>query len=126
MKYSITRVLTSLVMGTLLFGAVGFVVMQLWNWLIPSIFHSETIDLWQAFGLLALSKILFANFGSNFWGNHHKCNQCGGSGLFQQKEHWREKMKAKMETMSPDEREDFKAQMKNVCSGVREKNDVQV
>jgi hypothetical protein len=126
MKYSIIGVLISLFMGALLFGAAGFVVMQLWNWLIPSIFHSETIDLWQAFGLLVLSKILFANFGSNFLGNYHKCNQCGGSGLCQQKEHWREKMKAKIETMSPEEREDFKAQMKNVCSSVREKNDVQV
>ncbi len=121
MKYSVLGVLISIVMGALFFGALGFVVMQLWNWLIPAIFHSETIDLYQAFGLLALSRILFANFGNNFFRNHHKCNQCGGSGLFQQKEHWREKMKAKMETMSLDEREDFKAKMKNVCHGITEK-----
>ena len=95
-----------------------------WNWLIPCIFHSEPIDLWQAFGLLALSRILFANFGNSFWQHNHKCNQCGGSGLFQQKQHWREKMKAKMETMSPDDREDFKAQMKNICRGASEKNEV--
>ena len=33
-------------------------------------------------------------------------------------------MKAKMETMSPDDREDFKAQMKNICRGASEKNEV--
>lgn len=124
MRHWIVGGLISIVMAALFFGAVGFVVMLLWNWLIPCIFHSEPIDLWQAFGLLALSRILFANFGNSFWQNNHKCNQCGGSGFFQQKQHWREKMKAKMETMSHEDREDFKAQMKNICNGTKEKNEV--
>ena len=124
MKHWIVGGLISVVVAALFFGAIGFVVMLLWNWLIPCIFHSEPIDLWQAFGLLALSRILFANFGNGFWQHNHKCNQCGGSGLFQQKQHWREKMKAKMETMSPEDREDFKAQMKNICNSTKEKNEV--
>lgn len=124
MKHWIVGALVSIGLAALLFGAIGFAVMVLWNWLIPFIFHTEAIDLWQALGLLALSRILFANVSNGLWQNNHKCNQCGGSGLFQQKQQWREKMKAKMETMSPEDREDFKAQMKNVCHGVKEKNDV--
>ena len=124
MKHWIIGALVSIGLAALLFGAIGFAVMVLWNWLIPCIFHTEAIDIWQAFGLLILSRILFANFGKGFWQHNHRCNQCGGSGLFQEKQHWREKMKAKIETMSPEEREDFKGQMKNVCHGVKEKNNI--
>ncbi|WP_435624232.1 hypothetical protein [Flagellimonas sp.] len=38
---------------------IGYVVMLLWNWLMPSIFGLTTIGYWQAIGLLALAKILF-------------------------------------------------------------------
>lgn len=38
---------------------VGFVIMWLWNWLMPVIFHLPLIGFWQALGLLALTTILF-------------------------------------------------------------------
>jgi hypothetical protein len=41
----------------------GFVVQWLWNWLMPDIFGLRTINWWEAFGLLALSRILFGGFG---------------------------------------------------------------
>src|SRR5918994_6300503 len=41
----------------------GFVVQWLWNWLMPDIFGLRTITWWEAFGLLALSRILFGGFG---------------------------------------------------------------
>ena len=37
-----------------------FVVMWLWNWLMPAIFSLGVITFWQAAGLLFLSKILFS------------------------------------------------------------------
>lgn len=37
----------------------GFVVMWLWNWLMPDIFGLPEITYWQAWGLLVLSHILF-------------------------------------------------------------------
>lgn len=40
----------------------GFVVMWLWNWLMPDIFGLTTITFWQAWGLLVLSHILFKSF----------------------------------------------------------------
>ncbi len=44
-------------------GAVGAVVMLLWNWLIPGIFGLTAITYWQALGLFALARILFGSFG---------------------------------------------------------------
>ena len=41
----------------------GFVVQWLWNWLMPSIFGLRTLSWVEAFGLLALSRILFGGFG---------------------------------------------------------------
>lgn len=44
----------------LLFVVIGgFVVMLLWNWLLPAIFGIKMIGFWQALGLLVLAKILF-------------------------------------------------------------------
>ena len=47
-----------LVIATLL----SFIVMQLWNHLLPEIAGVRTITFWQALGLLILSKILFGGF----------------------------------------------------------------
>jgi len=44
-------------------AALGWVVMALWNWLIPSLFiGAKEIGYVQAMGLLLLSKILFGGF----------------------------------------------------------------
>lgn len=48
----------------------GFVVQWLWNWLMPGIFGLRTITWFEAFGLLALSRILFGGFGRG-GGSHH-------------------------------------------------------
>jgi hypothetical protein len=42
----------------------GWVVMLLWNWLMPEIFGLKQLNYWQAWGLLALCTILFKGFGS--------------------------------------------------------------
>lgn len=38
----------------------GFLVMHLWNWLMPAIFGITTITYLQAFGITLLAKILFS------------------------------------------------------------------
>jgi hypothetical protein len=45
----------------------GWVVMLLWNWLMPEIFGLKTVSYWQAWGLLILASILFKGmrFGSD-------------------------------------------------------------
>ena len=57
-----------LVIGFVILGAgllflFGFVVMLLWNWLMPEIFGLKTLTYWQAWGMLALSCILFGRIG---------------------------------------------------------------
>ena len=46
----------------IIFG--GFVVQWLWNWLVPGLFGLRQLTIWEALGLLALSRILFGAMGS--------------------------------------------------------------
>jgi hypothetical protein len=41
----------------------GAIVMQLWNWLLPTLFGWRAVTFWQALGLLALCRILFGGVG---------------------------------------------------------------
>lgn len=79
-------------------GAVfGFtyVVMALWNAILPDLIHVGHLGYWQAMGLLLLCKILFGSFKMNGGGNgRHK--------------HW----KNKFENMNPEEKEAFKQRVK--------------
>lgn len=71
-------------------AAVTWVVMQLWNGLLPDLFAGVSrIGYWQALGLLVLSRILFGGLRG------------GGPG------HWRER-RAHWESMTPEERQQLK------------------
>ncbi len=45
--------------GLALLALLGWVVMLLWNWLMPDIFGLPSVSYWQAWGLLVLCWILF-------------------------------------------------------------------
>lgn len=77
----------------------SFVVMELWNHLMPAIFGLHTIGFWQALGILVLSKILFGGFR-------------GRPGFAM---HWRERMMERWEHMTPEEREKFRARLREGC-----------
>jgi len=49
--------------------AFGWLVMQLWDWLMPNLFGLKAITYWQAFGLVVLAKLLFG--GHSFHSKHH-------------------------------------------------------
>lgn len=83
--------------------AFGFIVMGLWNALLPAILGVKVITFWQALGLLLLSKILFGGFGGKRWGGRSH--------------DWKQKMKQRFESMTPEDREKFKAEWKNRCGG---------
>lgn len=73
-------------------AALGWLVMLLWNWLMPALFvGAQQVDYWQALGILLLSKILFG----------------GGHG------HWKSRRQQHWESMSPEEREQLKEQFKS-------------
>lgn len=76
---------------------ISFVVMHLWNCLLPNIMHVSTITFWQAMGIFVLCKILFG-FGKGG-------PRFGGGG----RAPWmRQRMKEHFEQMTPEERERFK------------------
>lgn len=71
-------------------GALTWVVMQLWNCLLPDLFAGVSpIGYWQALGVLVLSRILFGGMRS---GGFH---------------HWRER-RAHWESLTEEERQQLK------------------
>jgi hypothetical protein len=89
-------------------SAVSFIVMQLWNHLLPEILHVSAINFWQAMGIFVLSKILFGfGKGGRGFGGH------GGPPWM------RHKMEEKFRNMSPEERERFKQKMGDRMCGPR-------
>lgn len=51
-------------------AVIGYVVMLLWNWLMPDIFNLPKINYWQAIGLLLLSKIFFHGKKEHDWAKY--------------------------------------------------------
>ncbi|RPI21304.1 MAG: hypothetical protein EHM61_25090 [Acidobacteria bacterium] len=90
-SHRIRRILKILPFMLVFVAVFGFVVMSLWNWLMPAIFGLREIGYWQAWGLMILSRILFGGF------------RMGGPGG-----HWRHRMKERWEQMTPEEREKFR------------------
>jgi hypothetical protein len=85
---------------------VSYVVMQLWNNLLPGILHVGVVTFWQAMGIFILCKILFG------FGGGKKGGFGGGGGPWM-----RHRMEEKLKHMSPDQQERFKTQMKNRFCG---------
>jgi hypothetical protein len=79
----------------------GELVMHLWNWLLPTLFGWRKITFWQAFGLLALCRILFG----------------GVSARGSQRSGMRRRMNERWERMTPEEREKFRQSWRSRCSG---------
>ncbi|HXW15524.1 MAG TPA: hypothetical protein VEN79_13530 [Terriglobia bacterium] len=98
-RHRILRGLKILLIVALAATVFTFVVMELWNWLMPVIFSLHAINFWQALGLLVLSKILFGGFrGRPGFGGH-----------------WRQRLMERWEQMTPEEREKFRTGMRGGC-----------
>jgi hypothetical protein len=90
------------------FFALGYVVMYLWNWLMPAIFGLKMISYCEAFGLFILAKLLFGGLRGK-WGG--RCGSCchGGRG------HWKGRWENKWSEMTPEEREKIKKGFGGKC-----------
>jgi hypothetical protein len=55
-----------LVVVTIVVAGFGPAVKYLWNWLMPGLFGLPSISFWQALGLLALSRLLFGEWGGGY------------------------------------------------------------
>lgn len=91
-RFRILKVLKILTFAVLAIAVSGLVVMSLWNAVLPAVTGLHAITFLQALGLLVLSRILFGGF----WGRGH-----GGW-------HWRGRMHARWQEMTPEERERFR------------------
>ena len=98
-RHWILRGLKVLLFVALAATVFSFVVMALWNRLMPGIFGLHAISFWQALGLLVLSKILFGGFR--------------GRPAFAM--HWRHRMMERWEHMTSEEREKFRAGLRGGC-----------
>ena len=95
------KALMFLPLVALFIALFSFLLMSLWNWLMPALFGLRIITFWQALGLLILCKILFGGF----WGRYGR----GGNWR------WRRGMRARWEHMSPEEREKFRQGLRDLC-----------
>ena len=59
MKQTIDTILIAILLVAVTAILLGFPLMWLWNWLMPTIFNLPEITFWQALGINALSTILF-------------------------------------------------------------------
>ncbi len=98
-KYRFLRALKIALFAAVAVSAASFLVMSLWNMLMPVIFALRAISFWQALGLLVLSKILFGGFRPQM-----------GAGR-----PWRRRMMERWAHMTPEEREKFKQGMRRGC-----------
>lgn len=96
---------TKFIAGAILFGTGAvvlftFLVMWLWNWLMPAIFGLGIITFWQAAGILVLSKILFSGSGhGKSWHNDRR------------KKYWHSRFKEKWEHIPEEKKREFTEKM---------------
>ena len=84
----------------------GWIVELLWNWLAPAVFGWKTITFWEAWGLLALCRILFGGM-----------RVTGGRGDHRPIRHrlvdrMADRVAERWEAMSPEERERFRQRLR--------------
>lgn len=103
-KFWIRKGLMMLVFVTAAILLFSLAVMGLWNAILPAVLGVKAITFSQALGILVLSKILFGGFR-------------GGGGFRGRRHEWKQRMKDKFESMTPDEREKFRSEWKNRCGG---------
>ncbi|WP_306599470.1 hypothetical protein [Geothrix sp. 21YS21S-2] len=96
------------VLGVAAVAVLGYVVMGLWNGLMPAIFGLRAIHFWQAVGLLVLSRILFGGFHRSHGGGWHR----------------RHHMMRRWEGMTPEEREKFRQGLRGRHCGCGETGQV--
>ena len=108
MRKRMIFIVPAAILGIALFMALGgWIVQNLWNWLLPPLFGWRMITFWQALALLILCRILFGGFsghGHRGWGMRGRMRQ-------RMAERWAERW----ERMTPEEREEFRQGMRGRC-----------
>jgi hypothetical protein len=96
MKHRVAKIVGIGVVAIAAVFVFGFAVMYLWNWLMPELFGLKQVSYWQAWGLLALSWILFGGLRGH--GHRHHG-------------HWRHRMHERWGKLTPEEKARFKEEI---------------
>ena len=99
----ITAAMTGMIILTFL---GGWIVELLWNWLAPMLFGLKTITFWQAWGLLALCRILFG-------GLHVKSGGDRSTIRHRIVDRMADRVAERFESMTPEERERFRQRIRD-------------
>jgi len=88
------------ILGIAAFMALGgWIVMSLWNWLLPLLFGWRVITFWQALGMLVLCRLLFGGWGMGRGSRSHRGRRMA--------ERW--------EQMTPEERDRLRQGLRGRC-----------
>jgi len=102
------------VLGMLLLVFIGGELVKIyWNWLLPDLFGWPRVTFWQALGFLALCRILFGGFGWRGGGRSWRHRGIGDRVNDRVADRFVERMGERWESMSPEERERFRARMRD-------------
>lgn len=82
---------------------LSLIVMLLWNAVVPDVFHGPVLGYWQAAGLLLLSHLLLRGWSPWRHGNGWR------------RDRWRKRFEEKLASMTPEEREKFRAEWHHRC-----------
>jgi hypothetical protein len=100
-RFWLIRALKCVVLVAAVIAVVGWVVMSLWNALLPALFGWPSLGFVQATGLLILCRLLFGGLR--------------GHGGFGGGMHWRRHMQERWEKMTPEEREKMRSGLRGRC-----------
>jgi hypothetical protein len=84
-----------------------YVVLLLWNWLVPELFSGPELTYWQTLGVLVLAKILFSGIGP---GHRKRVPYNGDKREYwshwspRHRDYWRKKFEEKMNGKSGEEK----------------------
>jgi hypothetical protein len=86
---------------------LGFIITAIWNNILVGVLHVTVINFWQALGIFLICRILFGGFpGRPGWAGHGR------------RRREMEEMRNKWFNLSPEERKNFKQDLKNrSCRG---------
>ena len=102
----IGRVIAGIIFAVCIGFALGWIIMSLWNWLLPAILGIAKISYLQAVGIFVLARILFGSFHHSFGRREHGhgSHMCGGEHAGWKKwklydEDWKSEGKERFETV---------------------------
>jgi hypothetical protein len=111
-RHFVLKGLAMVVLATAVVAALSFVVMSLWNALVPSLFAGPVIGFWQAAGILVLCRILFGGFrgrGGHGW-RHRGWHRRWGRMTQEERDRLRDGF-ARWNDMTREERREFRGSL---------------